>query len=110
MSGLRSDLRLLDSLIGQYLPGLKSHLTQRSIDLAPITMNWFLCLFVNTLPAEESHRVLDCLLHEGSKVLFRAALSILQLTEGELLKTAAVVDCYGILRNPFGDSSSGTAS
>merc|ERR1719215_495011 len=102
MSGLRSDLKLLDSLIGKYLPVLKNHLTVRGIDLSPITMNWFLCLFVNTLPAEESHRVLDCLLHEGPKVLFRAALGILAIREAELLKAEAVVDAYMILRAPFG--------
>lgn len=107
MSGLRSDLRLLDSLIGQYMPNLKSHLVQRGIDLAPITMNWFLCLFVNTLPAEQSHRVLDCLLHEGPKVLFRAALSILHIREAELLKVEAVVDAYLLLRAPFGSGPQG---
>merc|ERR1740121_1933511 len=102
MSGLRSDLKLLDSLIGHYLPNLKVHLTKQGIDLAPITMNWFLCLFVNTLPAEQSHRVLDCLHHEGPKVLFRAALAILHMREAELLGTQAVVDAYPILRAPFG--------
>lgn len=104
MSGLRGDLKLLDSLIGTYLPTLKKHLVDRGIDLSPITMNWFLCLFVNTLPAEESHRLLDCLLHEGPKVLFRAALGILHIREQELLKCEAVVDAYVILRAPFGSN------
>eukprot|EP00928_Gymnodinium_smaydae_P037483 TRINITY_DN26008_c0_g3_i1.p1 TRINITY_DN26008_c0_g3~~TRINITY_DN26008_c0_g3_i1.p1 ORF type:complete len:581 (-),score=120.94 TRINITY_DN26008_c0_g3_i1:158-1861(-) len=105
MSGLRADLAVLDALIGEYLPGLKGHLVRKGIDLSPITMNWFLCLFVNTLPAEQSHRVLDCLIHEGSKILFRAALGILHMRENELLKVGAVVDAYGILRAPFGADS-----
>merc|ERR1719277_1888482 len=65
MVGLRADLRLLDSLIAVHLPRLHRHLVENGIDLSPISMNWFLCLFVNTLPAEQSHRVLDAMLHEG---------------------------------------------
>ena len=29
---------------------------------------------VNTLPTEHAHRVLDCVLHEGHKALFRTGL------------------------------------
>eukprot|EP00913_Durusdinium_trenchii_P029781 g27907.t1 len=41
-------------------------------------------LFLNTLPGEWSHRVLDSVLYEGSAVLFRCALSILSLREEQL--------------------------
>lgn len=102
MTGLRVDLRVLDSLVAQYLPDLHKHLADLDIDLSPITMNWFLCLFVNTLPADRSHRVMDCLLHEGSKVLFRTALSILRVREKELLNAPGVMDAYFLLRVPFG--------
>jgi len=107
MTGLRVDLRVLDSLVVEYLPNLHQHLTRLSIDLSPITMNWFLCLFVNTLPVEHSHRVMDALLHEGSKVLFRAGLSVLRIREDELLRAPSVMDAYYLLRAPYGvkDSS-----
>merc|ERR1719284_1963367 len=78
MTGLRADLGLLDSLVARCLPRLHQHLTLHGIDLSPITNSWFLCLFVNSLPQCQSHRVLDCLLHEGSTVLFRTALALLQ--------------------------------
>merc|ERR1711959_574794 len=102
MKGLRVDLKVLDSLIKQYLPDLHRHLISKQIDLSPITMNWFLCLFVNTLPADRSHRIMDCLLHEGSKVLFRTELSVLRIREQELLNSPGVMDAYFLLRVPFG--------
>lgn len=102
MSGLRVDLKLLETLVAQYLPGLHAHLAEKGIDIAPIAMNWFLCLFVNTLPQEQAHRVMDCLLHEGPKVLFRAALGILRAREAELMGIDGVADAFLLLRSPFG--------
>jgi len=102
MSGLRVDLKLLDTLVAQYLPGLHAHLADKGIDIAPIAMNWFLCLFVNTLPREQGHRFMDCLLHEGPKVLFRAALGILRAREAELMSIDGVADAFLLLRSPFG--------
>merc|ERR1712039_3962 len=62
--------------------------------------NWFLCLFLNTLPMEMAHRVMDCVMHEGSIVLFRVALSILQAKEAALLLAETLPDAYVILRTP----------
>ena len=69
MVGIRVDMLVLNSLIMRYLPNLHKHFSEHSVDLSPVSMNWFLCLYVNTLPANARDRVLDCLLHEGSKVL-----------------------------------------
>jgi len=107
LTGLRIDLKVLDLLVAQYFPRLHKHLVSISLDLMPITMNWFLCLFVNTLPPTVSCRVLDCLLHEGSKVLFRAALTLLRLRESELLQATNVLDAYNLLRAPFGSDGLG---
>ncbi|CAE7671126.1 SGSM3 [Symbiodinium sp. CCMP2592] len=85
MVGLRTDLRVLSVLLSQYLPSLADHLEAQEIDLSPITVNWFLCLFLNTLPAKWSHRVLDTVLYEGSVTLFRLALAILSFRSKELL-------------------------
>mmetsp|Transcript_61211 Transcript_61211/g.138408 ORF Transcript_61211/g.138408 Transcript_61211/m.138408 type:complete len:500 (-) Transcript_61211:78-1577(-) len=107
LTGLRIDLKVLDLLVSQYFPRLHKHLVSINLDLMPITMNWFLCLFVNTLPPAVSCRVLDCLLHEGSKVLFRAALTLLRLRETELLQASSVMDAYALLRAPFGSDGLG---
>ena len=50
---------------------------------------WFLCAFTRTLPWASVLRVWDMFLCEGSKVLFRTALVLLQYTIGQpqVLKT-----------------------
>mmetsp|Transcript_112789 Transcript_112789/g.176201 ORF Transcript_112789/g.176201 Transcript_112789/m.176201 type:complete len:184 (+) Transcript_112789:2-553(+) len=101
MAGLRTDLKVLHSLMQEHLPNLYAHLETEQVDLSPITMNWFLCLFLNTLPAEISYRVVDCVMHEGSEVLFRVALSLLQESETELLHALTLPDFYMILRTPY---------
>ena len=68
MVGIRVDMLVLNSLVMRYLPNLHKHFTEHDVDLSPVSMNWFLCLYINTLPASTRDRVLDCLLHEGSKV------------------------------------------
>lgn len=103
LRGLRSDLHVFNWCIEQYLPQLYQHFCRNAIDAAPIFMNWFLCLFVNTLPPEHAHRALDCTLHEGHKALFRIGLSILALRQKELLSTTNVVEAYSFLRQPFGE-------
>lgn len=67
MLGIRVDMLVLNALVAKYLPKVHQHLSQMEVDLSPVSMNWFLCLYVNTLPAIQRDRVLDCLLHEGSK-------------------------------------------
>ncbi|CAE7386871.1 SGSM3, partial [Symbiodinium pilosum] len=100
MVGLRTDLRVLNVLLQQYLPELAEHLETQEIDLSPITVNWFLCLFLNTLPPKWSHRVLDTVLYEGSVTLFRLALAILNLRSSELLKCTSIPDAFVYLRSP----------
>ncbi|CAJ1388480.1 unnamed protein product, partial [Effrenium voratum] len=101
MVDIRVDMLVLDSLVMRYLPCLHKHLLENDVDLSPISMSWFLCLYINTFPASICHRVLDCLLHEGCKVLFRTGLALLRLLEPTLLAAGSVVTVYDILRAPF---------
>ena len=70
MTGIKADLRLMDSLVEKYLPQLHGKFEALGIDWSLLwLLPWLHCLFVTALPAETSHRVLDCLLHEGPKVV-----------------------------------------
>ncbi|CAL1151657.1 unnamed protein product, partial [Cladocopium goreaui] len=109
MSGLRADLRVLQKLLSEEIPELAEHLDLQGIDLSPITVNWFLCLFLNTLPADWSHRVLDSVLHEGSVVLFRMALGILWLRRKDLLSCSSLPDAFSFLRSPMAVSDDAPA-
>ena len=50
-------------------------------------------------------RIWDCLFYEGSKILFRVALTLLSRFQSELLKCKdmpAVIDCFkDIYKNPY---------
>ena len=100
MIGVRVDMMVLNSLVLRHLPSLHAHFLEHEVDLSPVTMGWFLCLYVNTLPNPSLHRVLDSLLHEGSKVLFRTALAILHGLEAELLNAQSLAKVYEVLRCP----------
>eukprot|EP00931_Biecheleriopsis_adriatica_P047113 TRINITY_DN27136_c0_g1_i1.p1 TRINITY_DN27136_c0_g1~~TRINITY_DN27136_c0_g1_i1.p1 ORF type:complete len:424 (+),score=105.06 TRINITY_DN27136_c0_g1_i1:77-1348(+) len=106
MTGIRADLGVLNALICLYLPELQKHFSAHEVNIAAFATNWFLCLFATTLPLNTSQRLVDCLLHEGSEVLFRIALSLLRLCESTLLAAATASDAYVVLRAPLGDPAS----
>merc|ERR1712071_116680 len=51
-----------------------------------IVTKWFVCLLAEVLPVETVLRIWDCLFNEGSKILFRVAITLVKLNEEELLK------------------------
>ena len=60
--------RVLKDLIVEKLPRLASHLAEYSVDISLVTFNWFLCIFVDSLPVDLFLQVWDAFLFEGSKV------------------------------------------
>lgn len=94
------DNQVMFYLLEIYLPRVYQHISQYTTDLSPILTQWFLCLFVNTLPTELTLRLLDVLLYEGNKVLFRAALGIFKCYESEILKTESFEDLFVLIAKP----------
>ncbi|CAK9105154.1 Putative GTPase-activating protein AN11010, partial [Durusdinium trenchii] len=85
MTGMHVDQKVFESLVKHRLPKVFTHLDALNFPLEFVTYQWFLCLFVNSLPLETTLRIWDCFLHEGSKALFRAALAILMILQKEIL-------------------------
>lgn len=54
------------ALIQTRLPKVAAHFERCGMPLEPLTINWFLCLFINTLPLEATLRVWDSLFFEVS--------------------------------------------
>ena len=69
MNGIRIEQRLFEDYFRATLPKLSSHLDGSGLPLSIVTTNWFMCLFVNTLPAETLLRVWDLLVLEEPCVL-----------------------------------------
>ena len=58
--------------------------TSRLPTVSLATTSWFMSLFIGTLPVECVLRVWDCFFYEGSKTLFRIALTIFKIGEPEI--------------------------
>jgi hypothetical protein len=69
------------------------------LQLPLITVQWFMCVFVNTLKPAVALRVWDIFLNEGSKVLFRISAALFQLNEAKLLAAKDASDLFNLLRN-----------
>ncbi|CAK4030503.1 Hypothetical predicted protein [Lecanosticta acicola] len=62
------------------------------------TTAWFMSLFVGTLPIESVLRVWDCLFFEGSKTLFRIALSIFKHGEQAILNVSDPMEIFQVVQ------------
>ncbi|WYZ35305.1 hypothetical protein EsH8_I_001581 [Colletotrichum jinshuiense] len=69
--------------------------------LPPITLcmtAWFMSCFIGTLPIESTLRVWDVFFYEGSKTLFRIALTIFKLGENEVRSVADPMEMFSIVQ------------
>jgi hypothetical protein len=63
------------------------------------TTAWFMALFVGSLPIETVVRVWDSLFYEGSKTLFRIALAIFKLGEGEIRAVGEQLEVFQVVQS-----------
>ena len=87
MTGIRIEQRLFEDFFRASLPRLAAHLDGCGLPLSIVTTSWFMCLYVNTLPAETLLRVWDLLVLEEPCVLVRVGVALLKLHETDLLAT-----------------------
>ena len=69
------------------------------MDPALFSLNWFLCLFVDTLPVSTYLHIWDAFLFEGSKVLFRYALAILKSQDEKLIRQSDYMSLFSTFRS-----------
>ncbi|XP_067677060.1 TBC1 domain family member 2B-like [Haliotis asinina] len=96
LAAAQADQRVLKDLVQDKLPKLYSHFETHDVDLSLFTFNWFLTVFVDSVPTETFLRVWDSFLYEGSKVLFRFAIAFLKYAEEGVLtqNTSFLVNRY----------------
>ena len=61
---------VLKELLSEKLPKLSQHFDKHGVDPALFTLNWFLCVFVDTMPVKTYLHIWDAFLFEGSKVRY----------------------------------------
>ncbi|KAJ2713404.1 hypothetical protein H4R19_002269 [Coemansia spiralis] len=105
MAGLQVDQLVLEELVARWLPRLAEHLHVTlggAAPLAPVTVSWFLTLFVDCLPEPHRLRVWDMLFVHGYVAVFQACLGILATCEDALLRCATPAAVYMVLQNVHG--------
>lgn len=122
MPGLTTDFKVLAEISRKDVPLLARHIDGLQMPWALICSKWFICLYAEVLPTETVLRVWDCLFAEGSKVLFRVALTILKIHEKEFLEkrdfadlmeefkrfytSQKVLNCHSFLEKVYQNSTS----
>ncbi|XP_015113809.1 growth hormone-regulated TBC protein 1 [Diachasma alloeum] len=97
MDGLVTDIDVLAELVRLKIPDVHHHVTSLGLPWAVITTKWFICLFAEVLPIETTLRIWDCLFYEGSKIIFRVALTLMKRNKNNLLSCqdfASLADCF----------------
>ncbi|XP_076454498.1 uncharacterized protein LOC143289420 [Babylonia areolata] len=89
--GAQADQSVLRDLLVDLLPGLARHLVAIDIEIATVTLNWFLAIFFDAVPFHTLLRIWDCFLLEGPKVLFRFSLAILKMHEREIVQKTETI-------------------
>ena len=72
-----------------------------SMRLPPITLcatAWFMSCFIGTLPIETTLRVWDSFFYEGSKTLFRIALTIFKIGEQEIKNVSDQMEIFQVVQ------------
>ncbi|KAF9905708.1 TBC1 domain member 8B [Linnemannia zychae] len=86
--GVQLDQKVFAHLVQQNLPRIALHFQEIDLDMATITIPWFLCLFQSVIPRPASTRVLDCFFYFGGPTfLFMLGLAILKSCQMSLLQS-----------------------
>ncbi|CAF90403.1 unnamed protein product, partial [Tetraodon nigroviridis] len=94
----QADQRVLKDFLSEKLPRISAHFASQGVDVSLVTFNWFLVVFVESLPSDILLPLWDAFLYEGTKVIFRYALALFKYKEDDILKIHSSVELYQYLR------------
>ncbi|CAG05815.1 unnamed protein product, partial [Tetraodon nigroviridis] len=106
MLGLKTDVEVLSQLVRMKSPAVGQLMAQYPGIWTLVASRWFICLYVDVLPIETVLRIWDCLFYEGSKVLFRVALTLVLHHQQEILRARCLPDLCQCFRHITGGAFS----
>lgn len=75
-----------DKIIARFMPKLKKHFDQYSLDSILYSLKWFFVIFIERIPFSLCLRVWDIYLLDGERVVTAMAYTILRLHKNKILK------------------------
>eukprot|EP01102_Stenamoeba_stenopodia_P000759 TRINITY_DN10709_c0_g1_i2.p1 TRINITY_DN10709_c0_g1~~TRINITY_DN10709_c0_g1_i2.p1 ORF type:complete len:573 (-),score=147.47 TRINITY_DN10709_c0_g1_i2:39-1757(-) len=103
MLGVNVDTAVFKALIAEKLPRIHQHFQRLDCEISHMVVQFFLCIFINTLPLEVTLRVWDSFVFEGGKILFRVGLALFHLHERIILQAKSSSEVYEILQRDLGN-------
>ncbi|XP_033003615.1 growth hormone-regulated TBC protein 1 [Lacerta agilis] len=105
MMGLKTDQEVLGELVKMKVPAVAELMEKHGIMWTLLVSRWFICLFIDILPVETVLRIWDCLFYEGSKIIFRVALTLIKHHQAFILEATNFPDICDrfkeITKGPF---------
>ncbi|XP_064455588.1 growth hormone-regulated TBC protein 1-A-like [Ornithodoros turicata] len=102
MLGLLTDIEVLAELISMKAPPVYEHLRKHGVSWALLTTKWFVCLFAEVLPIETVLRIWDSLFYEGSKILFRVAITLIIINQDRILAAPGFTEITTVFKDITG--------
>jgi len=87
-----------DELLKVFCPKLSQHLQSIGVINTQYCLNWFHTLFSIGFPFELVLRVLDCIIHKNSKVLFRVAVAFMDSIQDKLLAAVDMEKFFKVIK------------
>uniref|UniRef100_A0A8C3JMN1 Growth hormone regulated TBC protein 1 n=1 Tax=Calidris pygmaea TaxID=425635 RepID=A0A8C3JMN1_9CHAR len=122
MLGLKTDQEVLGELVKMKVPAVAELMERHGVMWTLVVSRWFICLFIDILPVETVLRIWDCLFYEGSKIIFRVALTLIKQHQAfileatnfpdicdkfkEITKGTFVTECHSFMQKIFTDPGS----
>ncbi|KAI9141413.1 rab-GTPase-TBC domain-containing protein [Paraphysoderma sedebokerense] len=80
------DQAAFEVLVSQHLPTLHAKFQDLYLDLSTLSVPWFVCLFLNSVPVDAGLRILDMFFLYGPRWSFMFGLAVLKRLEPDLVK------------------------